>query len=478
MKLNFKNAVGAPPATANISPKSPRDFRPWETLSDLYGVVAGVYLYHQAAREIADAEGWSDAKLEALLEKMARAINDESLPVRDRKLGMVVKPSMQGLPGGLVTVCDVNDWLKRERVSYQWMRVAAEFRPAAAKGAGKPDAIVAENEIRLPPGTTHVAFGDLAVLLTDAQWPDTKPDPTDLGKALLLIEHETELMAAARNGSLPLKKASTFGPLEIFTKRAIESACMTVPDFQSYAKLRFIEVTVEAPLTAFITSARPLCVDPRLRAMNPDSFVRFRHNIGTSSGNGVCKASQYISQIEATIKQQGEGYFTVEEAAQILADSRPGIDVGEMIQRMKSAVVQVGKQKERRLVRNPGDRLPILNDTDFREYASLVKISDVDIWLEVEGVDYRFPLGNVAPTSNELSEVMPLQRSKAQEEAILSKLQSNGHDPARLVKNTPGKPGVKSEIRRALGSGGMWTGQTVFNKAWERLASNGQLAYK
>jgi hypothetical protein len=47
--------------------KSPRDFKPWETLPKAFNVIDGVYLYQQAAREIADAEGWDDSKLDKLL---------------------------------------------------------------------------------------------------------------------------------------------------------------------------------------------------------------------------------------------------------------------------------------------------------------------------------------------------------------------------------------------------------------------------
>jgi hypothetical protein len=119
-----------------------------------------------------------------------------------------------------------------------------------------------------------------------------------------------------------------------------------------------------------------------------------------------------------------------------------------------------------------------------------VTVEDVNKWCQREGLPYqwtlvvtetlayRFPVEEAVPTSNELYEVKPMQRSKAQEEEILAKLRSNGHDPSQLVKNKAGKPGVKKEIRMALGSKGMWSSKTVFDKAWERLANDGQLVYK
>jgi hypothetical protein len=107
------------PALLNIPKSSPRDHRPWETLPDFYEVVEGVYLYQQAAREIADSLGWSDDQLTALLEGMIAAINAEELPTCDRKTGMRCP---RGKPEflSLVNVDDVNAWLKRRGAKYQW----------------------------------------------------------------------------------------------------------------------------------------------------------------------------------------------------------------------------------------------------------------------------------------------------------------------------------------------------------------------
>lgn len=107
-----------PPLVA-VPHKSPRDFKPWETLPQAFNVIDGVYMYQQAAREIADAEGWDDSRLEAFEAEMAIAVNDGSLPIRSRKTGMVIAPdSLDAL--SLVTVDDVNEWLERKRVPYRW----------------------------------------------------------------------------------------------------------------------------------------------------------------------------------------------------------------------------------------------------------------------------------------------------------------------------------------------------------------------
>lgn len=120
------------PPLRTVPHKSPRDFKPWETLPQAFHVIDGVYLYQQAAREIADAEGWDDSKLEAFEAEMANAVNDGSLPIRSRKTGMVIAhDALNELT--LVTVDDVNDWLERKRVPYRWKHQAPKPGPASVE---------------------------------------------------------------------------------------------------------------------------------------------------------------------------------------------------------------------------------------------------------------------------------------------------------------------------------------------------------
>ena len=57
----------------------------------------------------------------------------------------------------------------------------------------------------------------------------------------------------------------------------------------------------------------------------------------------------------------------------------------------------------------------------------------------------------------------------AQEDAILEEIRRLGHDPLNFPKNSPGKSGVKKEIRTALANNKLFIGDTVFDKAWGRL---------
>lgn len=116
--------------------KSPRDFKPWETLVPFFEPLNGLFMYQQAAREIADAEDWNDERLVALEAEMLRAINDHALPVRDRSTGMEAKhDAWDALK--LVTVDDVNEWLERKRVPYRWKLQRSVSQPQAALGVAE-----------------------------------------------------------------------------------------------------------------------------------------------------------------------------------------------------------------------------------------------------------------------------------------------------------------------------------------------------
>ena len=55
-------------------------------------------------------------------------------------------------------------------------------------------------------------------------------------------------------------------------------------------------------------------------------------------------------------------------------------------------------------------------------------------------------------------------------------IRDEGHDPLKLPKNEPGKPGIKAKVRKALKSNPIFTGATVFEKAWERLRNGNEIA--
>ena len=75
------------------------------------------------------------------------------------------------------------------------------------------------------------------------------------------------------------------------------------------------------------------------------------------------------------------------------------------------------------------------------------------------------------------SQARPIQRSTAQDAAILAAIQKIGYSALALPANESGKRGVKAVVREALDGDALFAGTTVFDKAWERLLQRKEIAY-
>lgn len=69
--------------------------------------------------------------------------------------------------------------------------------------------------------------------------------------------------------------------------------------------------------------------------------------------------------------------------------------------------------------------------------------------------------------------VRPIQRQRAHAENILAAIEAKGYNPVSLPENSPGLPGVKSDIREALPA----MTESIFNKAWQGLLDDGRIKY-
>ncbi len=70
----------------------------------------------------------------------------------------------------------------------------------------------------------------------------------------------------------------------------------------------------------------------------------------------------------------------------------------------------------------------------------------------------------------------PRQKTqRLQEDEIIQVLGRLGYDPMRLPKHSPGTKGAKHAARVAVGTRGTWAGSSVFDKAWDRLRSQGRI---
>ena len=191
-------------------PKSPRDFRPWETLDFLPD---GCFLYQQAAREIADSLSWSDAKLEALLETMAEAINSKALPTVSRKTGLRLSKTNAPEFLGVVNVADVNGWLNANGASYRWNR--------DAQGLTRPDNGKANQPKNIRHSTKDTRRQTLDPEIEHAQ--SLCKDPSDTAEVWgalqkMAEEKHGQLLGATEDGLQYLKN----GEAVIFTRDALQ----------------------------------------------------------------------------------------------------------------------------------------------------------------------------------------------------------------------------------------------------------------
>lgn len=94
-------------------------------------------------------------------------------------------------------------------------------------------------------------------------------------------------------------------------------------------------------------------------------------------------------------------------------------------------------------------------------------------WILEVGALTKYPFTTLATTP---VTSRPLQRTAAQEQVILDAIRSAGYDPQHLPKNQQGKPGIKMRVSELTKANSLFTGTTVFNKAWERMRNNGDIA--
>lgn len=139
------------------------------------------------------------------------------------------------------------------------------------------------------------------------------------------------------------------------------------------------------------------------------------------------------------------------------------LDERELLKSARKSQDSLGKESTDRLLSRLEDDVKIL-------YSSL--------GLGPDGKTQSMPFvndsasGGVEPAGS----AKPLQRTAAQDSAILCEIEKRGYDPQALPKNPPGKPGAKAAIRASLSENSLFTGGTVFDKAWERLTARADIA--
>lgn len=135
-------------------------------------------------------------------------------------------------------------------------------------------------------------------------------------------------------------------------------------------------------LPTFVWAARPLEIPPALLELAPESYVRISNGKG---GTGTVVAGDYIKELREMIERQSNGFYTVQEASHIFADSVGGISAMHWQAKMNDAYL-AGK-----LVGRDATTVPKISSSAYLGWSDLVKDTDLDAWLVAVDSRHRFP---------------------------------------------------------------------------------------
>jgi hypothetical protein len=147
-------------------------------------------------------------------------------------------------------------------------------------------------------------------------------------------------------------------------------------------------------LRRFTIPAWPRTEPPGLNTIPAGEVVYFERKVRPYT-SGTMQAGELLRDIRETIARQAEGYFTLNEAAQVLAESRTDLDPLEAIKEFRQAHSD-GKLR----IHQGGSRFPLYEDEKVRDFWDTVQLNELDAWLR-ESVGYGFPAHSPAPTPAE-----------------------------------------------------------------------------
>lgn len=297
--------------------------------------------------------------------------------------------------------------------------------------------------------------------------------------------HLDALKRAVNSGVIDLRNPLTGVPSDSGWVGDADSWLLTRADLKVLCDSLAIELT-EAPKPSahFTKVARPLAVPDDLQALPNEARITYQERIGRQRGIGACRADEFRAEIQSTIARQSEGYFTINEAAQVLADSRPGLDPAEVVRHLLQA-----HSRGELAIRHRESHFRLAASETPRDFSDTVEVGELDAWLRT-AAGYGFPISERACVPLQTAESSierhsgpnnstrrkPAQVFQAQEDEVLKVIRLLGYKPMKLPPRTPGKPWVKSEVWRQIGVCQLFISQGVFEKAWDRLRKSGEIA--
>lgn len=134
------------------------------------------------------------------------------------------------------------------------------------------------------------------------------------------------------------------------------------------------DATPIAEVPHFVIEARPAHIPAALQQLADDARVTYGSGIKHWQSHSDTTAGRLRIQIAETIKRQGEGYFTLDEAAQILTDAgADGDHLSQMLHAWADGDLSV-HQGGSRYLRRAGETICTFDDT--------VTVDDLNKWLQ------------------------------------------------------------------------------------------------
>lgn len=168
--------------------------------------------------------------------------------------------------------------------------------------------------------------------------------------------------------------------------------------------------------------------------------------------------------------------LTMDDLAELMADFTGG-KKEHALDLVRDALARgLVMPEEMELSSKENDALNMIDKDDPPRRAELKLLIPLDTMIQRENADKWLETIAISITDRARKNGKRISNFAMQEAAIISKITELGYDPKNLTKNDPGKSGIKSIVKKALGDKGIWQG-TVFKKAWERLSENADIKY-
>jgi hypothetical protein len=136
----------------------------------------------------------------------------------------------------------------------------------------------------------------------------------------------------------------------------------------------------------FNIPARPCSIPAELAKLPAEAQVRSSFSFARGGGTSSGSAGELVQIFQEIIERQSKEFFTVDEAAQVLAASLTGVAANTMLKNICDA-----HAKGSLIIRDSITQERIGADGTVKNLISHVKVSEINAWLEADGRSYRFP---------------------------------------------------------------------------------------